>query len=83
MTSVGWKSRLLDTRKSDSRLVNVLLKHGADPLVRCAKGRLAVEYAQQAAADERRIDRKGAAAVAEMLRRATDRASRKAARGLS
>jgi len=52
-----------------------LLKHGADPLARCAKGKSARDYASECAAS-RRYDREGAAKVVIMLQRAERNAAR-------
>lgn len=61
---------LMVRRYDDDKLVKALLRHGADPAARCAKGRTALYYAKKAAADPRRIDRTGAARVVEVLERA-------------
>lgn len=59
----------------DERLVKALLKHGADPLARCAKGLTAFDYAKRASADPRRPDAKGAQRVVAILERAMKRAA--------
>lgn len=67
---------LMLQRYDDDSLVRALLKHGADPLALCSKGKTALDYAAQAAKDPKRIDRKGAKAVVKLLERAMTRTPR-------
>ncbi|HEX2838826.1 MAG TPA: hypothetical protein VHN77_11960 [Phycisphaerales bacterium] len=61
---------LMVRRYDDDRLVRALLKHGADPHARCAKGKTALDYAQQAARTPEKPGCTAAAKVAAVLERA-------------
>ena len=61
---------LMVQRYDDTRLVQALLRHGADPLARCALGLTALDYAKQAAAEPRMRGNEGAAKCAAILERA-------------
>ncbi|MFN0010443.1 MAG: hypothetical protein ACKVS8_02235 [Phycisphaerales bacterium] len=60
---------LMLQRYDDVRLVRALLRRGADPRLRCARGRTAVDYARAAAADPSRPDQAGAKQVLAELER--------------
>lgn len=61
---------LMVRRYDDDSLVKALLKHGADPHARCAKGKTALDYARQAAADPKKPGHSGAQDVVKVLERA-------------
>ncbi len=61
---------LMVRRYDDDRLVRALLKHGADPHARCAKGKTALDYARQAARTPEKPGCTAAVKVAALLERA-------------
>lgn len=67
----------LMTRRYDSpRLVQALLKHGADPMRRCSRGKTALDYARAAAKSPDRLGNEAAANVVELLEKAMKRATK-------
>jgi hypothetical protein len=63
-------------RYDDTRLVKALLRHGADPTLRCKQGKTALDYAREAAADiHNRVGDAGVADVITVLQRATAKRS--------
>lgn len=71
---------LMVGRYDQPELHAALLKHGADPLSRCANGKTALDYASEYAAS-RRSDREGAAKVVAMLQSAERKAARRRHKG--
>ncbi|MBY0111538.1 MAG: hypothetical protein K2Y21_01850 [Phycisphaerales bacterium] len=64
----------LMVRRYDSPLlVESLLKHGADPTLRCARGRTALDYARRAAKRSDQPGNEAAPKVVELLERAMNR----------
>lgn len=61
---------LMVQRYDSPRLVEALLRHGADPTLRCARGRTALDYARLAATHTDRLGHEAASKVVTLLERA-------------